>query len=157
MKMKASPLMICLILCLFSFNALASKKLVQKEAQKTKLLGLWWNQEKTSKIEIRKSEGKFYGKIVWLKDPKNAEGKNKLDTKNPDNNLRSQEIHGLEILKDFELKDNGLFEGGKIYNPKDGKTYSCALTILDNGAKLKVRGYIGVPWIGKTQIWERVK
>ena len=52
-------------------------------------------------------------------------------------------------------KDGNVWDGGKILNPADGKSYKVRLSVIDNGQKLEVRGYIGVPMMGQTQIWER--
>jgi uncharacterized protein (DUF2147 family) len=52
-------------------------------------------------------------------------------------------------------KDGDVWDGGRILNPADGKTYKVRLSVMDNGQKLEVRGYIGVPMMGQSQIWER--
>jgi uncharacterized protein (DUF2147 family) len=52
-------------------------------------------------------------------------------------------------------KDGDVWDGGRILNPADGKTYKVRLSVIDNGQKLEVRGYIGVPMMGQSQIWER--
>jgi hypothetical protein len=44
-----------------------------------------------------------------------------------------------------------------ITDPRNGKTYRCIIKILDNGAKLEVRGYIGFSLIGRSQYWYRIK
>jgi uncharacterized protein (DUF2147 family) len=49
-----------------------------------------------------------------------------------------------------------MWSGGTIYNPDDGKTYSCKLTMMDPKT-MKVRGYFGISILGKTQIWNRVE
>ena len=47
--------------------------------------------------------------------------------------------------------DDDEYEDGTIYDPKNGKTYSCIIT--RNGKKLDVRGYVGFSWIGRTTTW----
>ncbi|BDD09617.1 hypothetical protein FUAX_20490 [Fulvitalea axinellae] len=121
------------------------------------LIGVWYNQDKDAKIEIYKCGEKFCGKIVWLKNPKDDAGKEKLDTKNPDKDLRSKPIMGINLLKGFTAEGDGEYEGGTIYNPKEGKTYSCELKLKKAGKQLKVRGYIGISLIGKTQYWDRAE
>jgi uncharacterized protein (DUF2147 family) len=61
---------------------------------------------------------------------------------------------GLVILRDFKF-DEDEWEGGKIYDPESGKTYSCILSIQDKGT-LKVRGYVGISLLGRTEIWKKV-
>src|SRR5947199_8335637 len=72
-------------------------------AQTDKIEGTWFNQKKDAKIQIYKAtDGKFYGKIIWLKDPI-EDGKPKMDKKNPKENLRSQPLVQMVIMKGFEL------------------------------------------------------
>lgn len=112
---------------------------------------LWYNEEKTAKIQVYKAkDGKFYGKIVWLKEPL-RDGKPKLDEKNPDEKKRSQPVLGLLILKGFEKDGDTGYEDGTIYDPKNGKTYSCKIKFKGN--TLDVRGYVGISLIGRTTVW----
>jgi uncharacterized protein (DUF2147 family) len=63
---------------------------------------------------------------------------------------------GMEIIrggKKVEGKD--VWEEGKILDPSNGKNYSLRLTPIEGGKKMEVRGYIGTPMIGRTQIWIR--
>jgi len=123
-------------------------------AQKEKVEGIWFNQEKDAKIEIYKArDGKFYGKIVWLKEP-TINGQPKADVNNPKKNLRATPIIGLLILKAFEKDSDTDYEDGTIYDPKNGKTYSCNITVKDANT-LSIRGYIGISLIGRTTTWSR--
>jgi len=118
------------------------------------LLGLWFNHEKDSKIEIYKNGDKYYGKIVWLEEPNEEDGTPKIDDENPDEKLQNRPIMGLNILTDFVYDGDDTWEDGEIYNPRDGKTYSCYLELLSE-ERLKVRGFIGISLIGKTNYWTR--
>ncbi len=114
---------------------------------------LWYNEEKTAKIQIYKAtDGKFYGKIVWLKVP-NADGKPKTDNNNPDKNRKSDPLLGLALLKGFKKDGDKGYDDGTIYDPKNGKTYSCKIT--NKGDLLDVRGYIGFSFIGRTTVWTK--
>jgi hypothetical protein len=53
--------------------------------------------------------------------------------------------------------DKGLWDGGEILDPKNGKVYKVRLKPIDGGKKLEVRGYIGAPLFGRTQTWIRVE
>ena len=117
------------------------------------LLGVWFNQEKSAKIQIFKVGEKYDGKVIWLKEPM-RDGEPKLDRENEDEDLRSRPIIGLEILKDFEFDDDE-WEDGTIYDPKNGETYSCYIT--KEGDKLNVRGYVGIALIGRTSIWTKAE
>jgi len=137
-----------LTLAILSIN-LAAK------AQTDKIEGLWYNDIKSAKILITKeSNGKFYGKIVWLKEPlKN--GKPKVDELNADEKLRSRPRLGLPVLSDFVKDGDTKYTDGKIYDPNNGKTYSCIITY--KGKELDIRGYIGISLFGRTTTWSRAE
>lgn len=118
------------------------------------VVGKWLNKDKEAHIQISKKGNKYYGKLVWLKNPTDAAGKAKKDVNNPKENLKDRSLLGLEILKDFVFND-GTWEDGTIYDPKSGKTYSCKMT-LDGNNKLNVRGFVGVSLLGRTDTWTRV-
>lgn len=122
---------------------------------KDAILGKWINSTGEAHVLISKRSDKYFGKIVWIKNPKGTEGTVKTDLKNPDASLRKQPILGMEILKNF-VYDGGKWTDGTIYDPKSGKTYSCNMTIKNNGS-LSMRGYIGISLIGRSEIWKRVK
>ncbi|WP_374518594.1 DUF2147 domain-containing protein [Undibacterium squillarum] len=120
-------------------------------------VGLWKNiDDKTGKpkalIRITEAGGEYKGKIEKLflepgadQNPKCTE----CDGANKD-----QPIIGMTIL--FGLKKDGdEYNGGKIIDPANGKTYSSKLTVVDNNKKLNVRGYIGTPFLGRSQTWVR--
>jgi uncharacterized protein (DUF2147 family) len=120
------------------------------------ILGKWLNEDKDAHIEITKDAGKYFGKIVWLRDPIDTlTGKPKIDDKNSDKALQSRPVLGLEILKDFTFDGEDEWSEGTIYDPKNGKTYDCYMEIGVTGI-LKIRGYIGISWIGRTTYWTRV-
>lgn len=119
------------------------------------ILGKWQNPSGEGRVEITKKGAKYYGKLYWLKEPNDEQGKPKLDAKNPDEALQKRQIQGLEILKDFDSHGKGVYENGTIYDPKSGKTYSCKMTL--KGDKLDIRGYVGISLLGRTEVWSRVK
>ncbi|MDF2433810.1 MAG: hypothetical protein JWP44_3441 [Mucilaginibacter sp.] len=125
------------------------------KAQADKIEGLWYNDVKSGKILItRGQDGKFYGKVVWLKEPlKN--GKPKVDELNEDPALRSRPRLGLQVLSNFEKDGDNKYTGGTIYDPLNGKTYSCKITYKGN--TLDIRGYIGIPLFGRTTTWSRAE
>lgn len=110
--------------------------------------GTWFNEEKTGKIQFYKQGDKLFGKIVWLKEP-NENGKPKMDKENPDAKLKTRPILGLVNLKNFSSTGKGVWEDGDVYDPKNGKTYSCKMT-LASPTQLDVRGFIGISIIGRT-------
>jgi uncharacterized protein (DUF2147 family) len=120
--------------------------------------GVWANEGETSHIKIEDCAGKLCGSIVWLKEPLDGKGNEKADKENPDATLKSRKLLGLKLLEGFTQKEGEtkVWRGGTIYNPHDGKTYSCTLTLQD-ARTLGVRGYVGVPMFGKSQTWTRVE
>lgn len=117
------------------------------------VLGVWITPGGKSNVQISKSGNNYVGKIISLKDPK-VNGKPKVDDKNPNKALRSRPLQGLQLLSGLTYKD-GMWVGGTIYNPTDGKTYSCQMKLKDSKT-LELRGYVmGMPALGKSQIWKR--
>jgi len=116
------------------------------------ILGNWLNEEKDAKIQIYKSGFAYFGKIVWLKTPNEADGTPKVDKKNSSSALRTRPIMNLVILTKFNF-DDGEWEDGEIYDPKSGKTYSSNMKL--KGDKLEIRGYIGISLLGRTTVWTR--
>ena len=119
-------------------------------------LGTWYNAEKDGKILIYKQGDKVFGKLSWMKTPNDANGKPRLDDKNESESLRNRPLMGLILLKDFTYSGENIWENGKIYDPKNGKTYSCKLT-LKNKNTLDVRGFVGFSLIGRTTTWARTE
>jgi len=122
------------------------------------IMGKWLNEDKDAHIQIYKENGKYYGKIVWLNEPNEpATGLPKLDDENDDEALQSRPVMGLILLKDFIYdSDDNEWEDGTIYDPKNGSTYDCYMNFGDDGA-LKIRGYVGISWIGRNTYWTRVE
>jgi len=128
------------------------------------IVGKWLDGKGKAHIDIYKApNGKYFGKIVWLKepvypkdDPKNMAGQEKVDRENPDPAKRKQPVLGLVILRDFVYSSDKLWESGRIYDPENGKDYKCKMTLKSPDA-LDVRGFIGFSFIGRTENWTRVK
>ena len=71
-----------------------------------------------------------------------------------DGERKDQPIEGMNIMWGVS-KDDDVWDGGKIIDPKSGKTYKVKLTLKDGGQKLDVHGYIGFALLGRSQTWER--
>lgn len=132
------------------------------KAQADRIVGIYLavddEDNPNSQVRVFKAtNGKYYGEIVWLKEPFEDDGSEKVDDKNPDPKMHSRKIIGLRILNDFTYdQKNNEWSGGTIYSPKTGKTYKSYLKFEEDG-KLKVRGYIGSSWmgLGKTVHWTK--
>ena len=118
------------------------------------IVGTWLNASGKGHIQIYKQGNKYYGKLVWLKEPNDEQGKPKMDTKNPNAALKNQPLIGSIILRDFVFDDDE-WNSGRIYDPQNGKDYKCFLRLKDSKT-LSVRGYIGVSLLGRTETWTRI-
>lgn len=119
------------------------------------ITGLWTTVGDTdgtekSIVEIYEQEGKYFGKVVKLLPA----AKHTKCEKCP-GDMKGRPITGMVVLKDLKRTTNGA-SNGKAIDPSNGKTYNCFIE-LENPDKLKLRGYIGVPTLGRTQYWYRVK
>lgn len=115
------------------------------------ILGVWLTQIQDGKIEIYQKENRYYGRVVWMAEPNDKDGKPLLDENNPNPALRKKPVFNMDILIGFVYDNDGEWNG-KIYDPKDGKTYQCKLWI--SASNLKVRGYSG--WLYQTKTWTKV-
>ena len=120
----------------------------------SEILGLWIPEEKDSVYEMFTCGDAICGKVAELSKPLNSEGKPKVDTLNKDESLRSRPILGMVFLNGLVKKSKGKWKNGTIYNARDGKTYSALMKLKKDGS-LEVRGYIGTPMLGKSNIWYR--
>jgi uncharacterized protein (DUF2147 family) len=121
------------------------------------VVGLWKNGEGTGVIKVYKTtSGHYAGKLVWLKEPIDPDTKQpKLDKRNPNPELRTVPTLGLVNMKNFTYNEaDKIWENGTIYDPKNGKEYSCKMEMKDANT-LEVRGFIGVSLFGRTDIWTR--
>ena len=117
-------------------------------------IGLWEAGE--SHIEIYQCGELLCGRIAALDEPLDAEGKPKIDDRNPDPALKGRPMLGMDLIADFSRKSDKRWVGGSIYDPRDGKTYKCRMTLQDDGT-LEVRGYVGLSLFGKTVVWTRIE
>ena len=69
---------------------------------------------------------------------------------------KDKPIVGMKIMTDLKQDQPGVWSGGKILDPKDGEIYKVKITTED-GKKMDVRGYIGVPLLGRTQVWYKAE
>lgn len=144
------------VLLALSFNSLAFAD--DDNVKADDVLGFWLVEEKTAVIEIKKdAKSIYYGEIVWLKDLHTGVAKEKLDTKNPSEKLRGRSLLGLKNIWGFSFDGDEEWVDGNIYDPKSGKVYSAQMELEDDGKKLELRGYVGVPLFGRTTEWTREK
>ena len=144
-----------LVLWIFVICSMGLLDLNAQEAA-DKLTGLWEPSNGKARVKVEKIGTKYYGKIVWLKEPNDPQtGQPKLDKNNPDESMRSVPLKGYRLLKDFVYAD-GEWNGGTIYDPESGSTYSCVIKAKDDNT-LDIRGFVGVKALGRTDVWKRMQ
>ncbi|MEE9409291.1 MAG: DUF2147 domain-containing protein [Polaribacter sp.] len=103
-----------------------------------------------SVLEIYKKDGKAFAKVIEIMNPARKDAL----CVDCEGIYKDKPIMGLNILSGLE-KDEDEWSGGKIVDPRNGKTYKCYIKLVKPN-KLKLRGYIGVSLFGRTAYWERV-
>lgn len=117
------------------------------------ILGMWKTvDDETGKeksyLEIYEKGGIVYAKINKLLM---AEDQGKVCDK-CEGDKHNKPVLGMEVMWDMKMKDATHWDGGKIMDPKNGKTYSCKIELMPDG-RLKVRGFVGISMLGRTQYW----
>jgi len=141
-KFSSKSLFVFLLFSQFSFsqNIIGKWKTIDDETGKEKSI-----------VEIFEKNGKVFGRILEVLDPEKKNKKCELC----DGEDKNKSIQGLVIIKGLTKEDDE-YSNGKILDPKNGKLYKCSIS-LESKDKLKVRGYIGISLIGRTQYWYRAK
>ncbi len=126
-------------------------------AQQSSPIGLWKNIDDESGkpkalIRISESNGELSGRIEKLFREPGEDPNPKCDK--CEGALKNQPVLGLTILTGMK-RDGDEYDGGKILDPNNGKVYNSKLELKDSGKKLSVRGYIGIPLLGRSQTWIR--
>ena len=145
--------------------ALLTMLVAPASAQTGSVMGTWLTASGVAKVRISPCDspanGPVCGTIVGLINPKGPNGQvvapnEATDHHNPDPNLRSRKVIGMPLIWGFKkTADPNAFEEGHIYNGENGKVYTANLSLQSDGT-LRLRGYVGSPMFGETQIWTRV-
>ena len=150
--MKKTTLILILA---FSLFGLQKSNCYSQNSDGDKILGLWEVGSGKARVKVGKYGEKYAGKMVWLLNPKYEDGTPKVDKNNSDESKRAVPLLGYSILLGFEYVGNKKWDRGTIYDPENGSTYNCVITLIDDNT-LEVRGYIGVSLFGRTDTWKRV-
>lgn len=130
---------------------------VFSQSKSDAVVGVWETGNGKARVKIDKEGQKYVGRIVWLREPNDpVTGTPKVDKNNDEEALRVRPLKGLRILQDFVYDESDEeWEDGTIYDAENGKTYKCVMTMKDANA-LNIRGYIGIPTFGRTDVWKRL-
>jgi uncharacterized protein (DUF2147 family) len=120
-------------------------------------VGLWKTiDDETGKpkslVRITETNGELSGKIEKLFREPSEDQNPKCDKCS--GAMKEQPVLGMTILTGLK-KDGDSWSGGQVTDPKNGKTYKAKVTPIDGGKKLEMRGYVGMPMLGRTQTWVR--
>ena len=104
--------------------------------------GLWLTEDRGGVVRISPCGANLCGTIVGL-------------TFDPGQTIKL-DFHGrdqcqLTLLANLHLQDDARYHG-TVTNPEDGRTYSAEVWVPADGV-LRLRGYIGLPLFGSTQLW----
>lgn len=110
-------------------------------------------------VEITDQDGQLEGKILELLNRSPADiardGEKPVCAKCTDAR-KGQPLIGMVIMTGV-TQDGDKWDGGRILDPKNGKTYKVSLKVINGGQNLEVHGYIGFSLLGRTQTWERAE
>ena len=120
-------------------------------------VGLWKNIDDVSGkpkalIRITESNGELQGRIEKLFRTPDQDQNPKCDK--CEDARKDQPIIGMVFMSGLK-KDGDEYAGGEILDPDNGKVYKSKMHLTDAGKKLSVRGYIGIPMLGRSQVWLR--
>ena len=122
--------------------------------------GLWKTIDDDGKTEkslvrITDAGGVITGKVEKIFDPAKANAK----CEKCEGELKDQPVVGMAIITNVKQdpEETNLWNGGQIVDPNNGKSYKVRLKPIEGGKKLEVRGYIGTPFLGRTQTWIRAE
>jgi uncharacterized protein (DUF2147 family) len=118
--------------------------------------GLWYAEGGAATVRVEFCGRALCGRVERLRSPLDENGCELRDVWNPDTGLRDRAVEGLELFHGLERspQEANVWAGGTIYDPTSGRTYRCRLTL--DGDRLYLRGYFGVPMLGRTTTWIRV-
>jgi uncharacterized protein (DUF2147 family) len=102
-------------------------------------------------IRIFERDGAFYGRI----EPSSPADHSSARCTRCTGDRKDQPIIGLVIMRHLMRQDDE-YVGGDILDPRTGEVYRCKFRLTDGGRKLLMRGYLGIPLLGRSQIWVRV-
>ena len=149
--------MVCLTV--FACAGIARTAYAQCITVGDQICGKWMSEDKNLSVQVFKDGNIFKARIIWFddSDDKSRPMDTRLDTENPDTELRLRKILGLSVLENlvYDPQTNS-WQRGVIYDALHGRYWDSAAFITPDGA-LKVTGYWHFKFIGKTIRFTRVQ
>lgn len=104
-------------------------------------------------IAIFEDHGLYYGRIEPASAPDARSTERCTECTGSRHN---QPMNGLLLIRHLRYQ-NGRYVGGDILDPRNGHLFGCELRLIDGGRKLLMRGYLGIPLLGHSQVWQRMQ
>jgi uncharacterized protein (DUF2147 family) len=144
-------------LAVLAVLAMATPVLIANAGQEpSSATGPWLTEDHRGVIDIERcGDGTLCGRLVWMQPTPEDRGKPAIDGHNPSTELRTRPLCGLVILGGFKQISEREWRDGWIYDPENGKTYHAQITLATD-TSLELRGYVGIPLFGATQLWTRL-
>jgi len=123
-----------------------------------RIVGKWISIQGNVIIQVFKDSYAFKGKVIWFRDTddKSRPMNSRTDIHNPDVNLQSRKILGLDVLEGLTYTARGnRWENGRIYDVKTGRVWSSTIW-MESEDLLKVRGFWHFEFIGRTMNFRRL-
>jgi uncharacterized protein (DUF2147 family) len=140
--MRKLKIFLIFSICITTFSSKINSNIITDESEK--IVGVWFTDDKTSKIQIYKNESHYYGKIIWMSSKESKE------------ELKVKPKIGYQIFRKFTFEGKNVWSGGQVSDPRSGMTVSGKMTLKDENT-LNVRGFLGTPFFGKTVVLLRVE
>jgi uncharacterized protein (DUF2147 family) len=115
--------------------------------------GHWLSEARDGVVDIEPCGAKLCGKIIWIKNPLDKDGRPRVDDQNPKPELRSRPRCNLVMMGNFVATGTNEWGDGWIYDPASGKTYDAKMRL--EGDQLRLRGFVGISLFGASQTWTR--
>ena len=103
-------------------------------------------------IRVVEVDGEYIGTVVAVFSPPAPDPHPLCNLCEGD--LKDKPVVGMIILRGVRRSGDS-YSTGRILDPDEGQVYKCRIALLDEGRKLEVRGFIGIPLLGRSQTWTR--
>ncbi len=127
----------------------------------TAAAGQWLTANGEARVDTFECQGTLCGRIVWLRQPVDDDGRVRRDVANEKEEMRIRPILGLQVLTGFAPDGDDRWSGGVVYVPEAGREYRASVSLEDPNTLL-VRRFTWLPWLGwlpglsETERWTRV-
>ncbi|MEO8522001.1 MAG: DUF2147 domain-containing protein [Acidobacteriota bacterium] len=118
-------------------------------------VGAWKTiDDKTGKalsiVRVYEQDGQVFARVERILTP----GEETRTCTRCTDDRKDQPVVGLVFMRHMQLVD-GIYRNGDILDPENGTVYRCRMQLEDGGRKLRVRGFVGMSWFGRSQVWQR--